>query len=85
MINMNIQKIDLNRLRAERIAKGISQEKLAEFMGVSKSTISKWETGSSKLGINEFIKIVNFLGFSSGDISVFFTLKVPKREQMKGA
>jgi len=82
---MDIQKIDLKRLKAERIAKGISQEKLAEFMGVSKSTISKWESGASKLGINEFIKIVNYLGFTTNDISIFFTLNVPERERKKGA
>jgi transcriptional regulator with XRE-family HTH domain len=82
---MEVQKIDLKRLKAERIAKGISQQKIAEFMGVSKSTISKWETGSAKLAINDFIKMVNFLGFTSGEISIFFTLLVPKREQMKGA
>jgi transcriptional regulator with XRE-family HTH domain len=82
---MKIQKIDLKRLKAERIARGITQEKLAEFMGVTKSTISKWESGASKLGINEFIKIINFLGFSVDKISIFFTPEVPEREQKKGA
>ena len=34
-------------LKKERAKKGKSQEKLAEYCGVSKSTISKWEQGVS--------------------------------------
>ena len=30
-----------------RKATGISQEKLAEMLGVSRQTVSKWETGVS--------------------------------------
>jgi len=82
---VEIQRINLKRLKAERIAKGVSQEELAKFMGVSKSTISKWESGYSKLGINEFIKIINFLGFSANDVAIFFTKIVPEREQKEGA
>ena len=33
------------RIRKYRKAKGLSQEQLAEKLGVSNKTISKWETG----------------------------------------
>lgn len=32
-------------LRAARVNAGFSQEKLAKLIGVSKSTVSRWETG----------------------------------------
>lgn len=31
----------------KRREKGMTQEELAEFMGVSKASVSKWETGGS--------------------------------------
>lgn len=34
-------------LKEERTKKGNSQEKLAEYCGVSKSAVSKWEQGIS--------------------------------------
>ncbi len=34
-------------LKEERTKKGNSQEKLAEYCGVSKSAVSKWEQGVS--------------------------------------
>ena len=32
----------------KRREKGMTQEELAEFMGVSKASVSKWETGVSQ-------------------------------------
>lgn len=32
---------------ARRKAKGLSQEQLAESLGVARQTVSKWETGGS--------------------------------------
>lgn len=37
-----------NRLITARKAKGISQETLAESLGISRQAVSKWETGESK-------------------------------------
>ena len=36
------------RLTAARKEKGISQEALAESLGVSRQVVSKWETGVSQ-------------------------------------
>lgn len=43
MVNMNLGK-NIMKYRRET---GITQEQLAEYMGVSKSSVSKWETGST--------------------------------------
>ncbi len=43
MININIART----LIAKRSEKGITQEELANFMGVSKASVSKWEKGHS--------------------------------------
>lgn len=47
-------------LKKERAKKGNSQEKLAEYCGVSKSTISKWEQGTSRPSISQFPSIADF-------------------------
>lgn len=44
MVNMNLGK-NIMKYRRET---GITQEQLAEYMGVSKSSVSKWETGVSQ-------------------------------------
>lgn len=47
IINMNADKskITAERIRDLRIKKGLTIERLAQMMGVSKGTISKWENG----------------------------------------
>lgn len=47
-------------LKKERAKKGNSQETLAEYCGVSKSTISKWEQGTSCPSIYQFPQIADF-------------------------
>ena len=36
-----------DRIQSLRKAKGISQEELAEHVGVSRQAVSKWESGGS--------------------------------------
>jgi transcriptional regulator with XRE-family HTH domain len=43
MKEINIAKV----LVGKRKAKGITQDELASYMGVSKASVSKWETGQS--------------------------------------
>lgn len=47
-------------LKEERIKKGISQEELAQYCGVSKSSVSKWEKGITSPSIYQLPKIANF-------------------------
>jgi DNA-binding XRE family transcriptional regulator len=43
-----MKKLNLGKsIIQKRKEKGITQEKLAEYMGVSKAAVSKWESGQS--------------------------------------
>ena len=46
-----MKEIHLGRILAEqRRSRGITQDELAEFLGVSKAAVSKWETESTYPG-----------------------------------
>ncbi len=49
------------RLIAVRREKGLSQEALAEALGVSRQAVSKWETGESKPDVNNLIALCDVL------------------------
>ena len=45
---MNMKELNLsNILVKKRKEKGITQDQLAAYIGVSKASVSKWETGQS--------------------------------------
>ncbi len=56
---MNQQKIGtfLKELRNE---KNLTQEQLAEFLGVSRRTVSRWETGSNMPDLDILIEMADF-------------------------
>ena len=43
------------RIQALRKAKGISQEELADKLGVSRQAVSKWESGQSSPDLEKII------------------------------
>ena len=46
---MNMKELNLsNILVKKRKEKGITQDQLAAYIGVSKASVSKWETGFSQ-------------------------------------
>ncbi len=47
-------------LKEERTKKGDSKEKLAEYCGILKSAVSKWEQGISRQSIYQFPQIADF-------------------------
>ena len=66
---MHIDYLDIgNRIRAERTKQKISQEKLAEMVGVGTTHISHIETGNTKMSIKIFIAIINALNISSDEL-----------------
>lgn len=74
--------LDLNRIKAERIAKGLTQEQMAEAMGLSNgSAYAKRESGSIDFGVNEFAKYCSVLGFDNQKLNIFFKLNVPDWER----
>ena len=52
-------------LTALRKSKGLSQEQLAEKLGLTRQTISKWELNQSSPDINYIIQLSDFFGVSA--------------------
>lgn len=74
--------LNLKRLRAERIACGITQDEMAQMMGwKTRTPYAKRENGIVDIGANEFIKMAKILGYETNNLDIFFTQAVPKKEQ----
>lgn len=56
------------KLKAARIEKKLSQSEVAEILLVSRQTISKWENNVCLPDLDNFQKICDLYGFSSGEI-----------------
>jgi len=54
------------QLRARRTALGISDEKLADALGVSLQQVLAWELGVTRIGASWLSKIANILDVDSG-------------------
>ena len=66
---MQIDYLDIgSRIRAERLVQNISQEKLAEIVGVGTTHISHIETGNTVPSIKTFINIINALNISADEL-----------------
>ena len=52
-------------LTALRKTKGLSQEQLAENLGLTRQTISKWELNQSSPDISYIIQLSDFFGVSA--------------------
>ena len=50
-----------NNVKALRMKKGYTQEKLAEAAGVSASHLSKVETGQKRMGMQTYLKVLHVL------------------------
>ncbi|WP_217597137.1 helix-turn-helix transcriptional regulator [Cohnella sp. GbtcB17] len=72
---------DLRKLRFERLSRKISQEEVAEVIGVKRPTYHKKENGKIKMSVEEFAAILDFFGIPEEEIKNFFVKNVPKREQ----
>ena len=56
------------KLKIARLKKGITQEQLAEAVGVGVTHISHLETGSGTASLKVFLSIVNYLGCSADEL-----------------
>lgn len=52
------------RIRAARLLKGLSQEKLGEALGVTFQQVQKYEKGTNRIGASRMIQIAQLLGTS---------------------
>lgn len=51
-----------------RIAKGLSQEKIAEYIGVSRQAVTKWESNISRPSSDNLFKLAEILEISVDDL-----------------
>ena len=63
-----------------RKAKGLSQEKVAEYMGVSRQAVTKWENGLSRPSSENLIRLARLL-----DVSMDVLLADPERQEFLDA
>lgn len=74
-------KLDLKRLRAERVACGLSQEDVAKKFGKTRSWYAKRENGFVSIGADELAKIAGIFNIDNKRIAIFFNNNVLKKEQ----
>ncbi|MBS0055198.1 helix-turn-helix transcriptional regulator [Yersinia sp. Marseille-Q3913] len=58
----------IKALRDQRIAKGITQESLANILGRPQSFVAKVENGERRLDVVEFVHIARLLGLRVEDV-----------------
>lgn len=74
MDDTNIYEYVGKRIRSFRIIKAISQEILANALGVTTNTISRWETATYKPSLENIYELAQFFGVSVLDF-------LPKTEE----
>ena len=57
-----------HQVKAVRLRKGITQDQLAEAVGVGVTHISHLETGSGTVSLKVFVAIVNYLDCSADEL-----------------
>lgn len=57
-----------NRLLNLRKKEGLSQEEVADRLGVSRQTVSKWETNQSQPDFDKIIPLCNMYGISADEL-----------------
>ena len=63
------QKLNLNKIRGAMAEKGLTQEELANKVGISQRTMSLKLNGKVKVSVEDLVKFAKTLG---KDISYFF-------------
>lgn len=71
--------LDLSRIRAERVHCNLTQEEMAEKLGMTRNAYAKRENGTVKIGADELAKIATVLGYSRDEMGIFFGKNVPER------
>ncbi len=72
--------LDLNRLKAERIAKGMTQDEVAQKMGwKSRTPYAKRENGIVEISADELISLALIFGYTKDDLGIFYSENVIKK------
>ncbi len=56
------------RIKDLREAKGLTQEQLAQLLGVTQGTIAHWESGARTPTLMNMVKIADVLGVSLDEV-----------------
>ena len=73
--------IDKLDIRTARVSRGMTQSALADKVGVSKTTIVKWESGEASPTTPNFFTLCEVLNYEPNDI--FFERKVDETKTEK--
>jgi transcriptional regulator with XRE-family HTH domain len=57
-----------DRLREQRRAKGVTQEALANLLGLNRTTVVNLEKGRQRLAVHQLVLIADHLGCEPGDL-----------------
>lgn len=68
-----------DKIRQLRKGKGISQEVLAQYLGVSFQAVSKWETGTTLPDVTLIPAIASFFGVSTDELFDYNRLEAERR------
>ena len=55
-------------IKGARVDAGLTQAKVAEIMGVTASTVSRWETGKTEMSVNQFAQFCEIVDRGRDDI-----------------
>lgn len=68
-------------LRAARKREGLTLEEIAQAVGVTKTTVSKWERGAIRsMGVDKVIGLAQALNIEPMDLLRYFTQTLLKEE-----
>ena len=67
-------------LAAARVNAGLTQEAIAEKLGVTRTTYNAWETGKAMMKTAYFIAFCQIVGFGPDDIILPFEFTESKSE-----
>lgn len=73
---------NLQRLKFERLSRNITQQEMANALGITANAYYKKESGMNNISVEEFGVIIDRLGIPSSKAGIFFTFDVPEREQV---
>lgn len=65
-------RVDLMRLKGERVTKGLTQAELAKKIGLSRIAYANRENGKISLDANELAQIAEVLGYGKDELGIFF-------------
>lgn len=68
--NLRHTVFNVTRFRQLRLARGFTQDDLAKKMGVSKSAISRWESGLDEPNARRFPQLAKFLQIDPMELTV---------------